>query len=98
MNNDLLKEKILQQGGRIFDYDKSDLDEKHGKAFAICVKADETDALIPLKVYEVVLSKTDYVGVIDENGEKFICPSNFFVFLDLSKKTSQLLKRAVTLT
>ncbi|MDQ3635565.1 MAG: hypothetical protein M3405_13805 [Acidobacteriota bacterium] len=96
MKNDLLKKKILRQGGRVFEYDKSGIDKQ--KAFAICVKADETDALIPLKVYEVVLSKTDYVGVIDENGEKFICPSNCFVFLDLSKKTSQLLKRAVTLT
>ncbi len=95
---DLLRENIFQQGGRVFDYDKSKIDKKIEKAFAICVKADETDALIPLKVYEVVLSKTDYVGVIDENGEKFICPSNCFVFLDLSKKTSQLLKRAVTLT
>ena len=98
MKNELLKEKILEQGGRVIERDTQNVDRKLEKAFAICVKTDEDKALFPIKVYEVTLSKTDYVGVIDENGEKCLYPSDFFVYLDLSIKTSRLLKKAVTLS
>lgn len=98
MNQELLKEKILRQGGRVFERKVQNIENKTEKAFAICVKSDDEKVLFPLKVYEVTLSKTDYVGVIDENGEKSIYPSDFFVYLDLSPKTSRLLRRAVTLS
>lgn len=97
MNNELLKEKILKQGGRVFDREIISGETNYEKTFAICVKADE-NVLIPLKVYEVTLSKTDYVGIISENGEKFIYPSDYFVLLDLSPKASQILKRVTALS
>lgn len=93
MKNEILKEKLLNQGGRVFEREAQNFDKE--TAFAICVKAD--DALLPLKVYEVTLSKTEYVGIVDENGEKAIYPANFFVFLDLTPNVSRLIKKAVEL-
>ena len=95
MKSEILKEKLLKQGGRVFERETQNFDKE--TAFAICVKADEEEALLPLKVYEVTLSKTEYVGVVDENGEKAIYPANFFVFLDLTPNVSRLIKKAVEL-
>lgn len=95
MNNEILREKLQKQGGRVFEREAQHFDKE--TAFAICVKSDEEELLVPLKVYEVTLSKTDYVGVVDENGEKAIYPANFFVFLDLTPNVSRLIKKAVEL-
>ena len=94
MKSEILKEKLLKQGGRVFEREAQKFDKE--TAFAICVKTDE-DALLALKVYEVTLSKTEYVGVVDENGEKTVYPANFFVFLDLTPNVSRLIKKAVEL-
>ncbi len=73
-------------------------ERENKKAFVICIKTDDEKLLIPRKVYEVNVSKTDYVGVIDETGEKAVYPVDFFVFLELSPKASRLLTRAVTVS
>lgn len=93
-----LKEKIIGDGGRAFEYDLQTVNRKSRKAFVICVKTDDEKLLIPRKVYEVSISNTDYVGVIDETGEKCIYPADFFVFLDLSPKASRLVTRAAALS
>lgn len=95
MKSEILREKLLKQGGRVFERETQKFDKE--TAFAICVKSDEEELLMPLKVYEVTLSKTEYVGVVDENGEKAIYPANFFVFLELTPNVSQLIKQAVEL-
>jgi hypothetical protein len=95
MKSEILKEKLQKQGGRVFERETQNFEKE--TAFAICVKSDEEELLVPLKVYEVTLSKTEYVGVIDENGEKAIYPANFFVLLDLTPNVSRLIKEAVEL-
>jgi hypothetical protein len=57
--------------------------------WAICV-TDEDDALIPLKLYEVKVSKTGYVSVIDEEGERLVCPTHWFVPVRLAPEVRQL--------
>ncbi len=94
MKKEILKEKIIETGGRVFEYDLQDGARKSEKAIVICVKTDDEKLLVPRKVYEVNLSKTGYVGVVDENGEKTIYPADFFVFLELSPKASRLVTKA----
>ncbi len=98
MISELLKEKLEKQGGRVFERELSSLKNKVEKTFAICVESDDEESLERLKVYEVMLSKTDYVGVTDERGEKLICPANCFVYLDLPPNISRLLEQTVALS
>jgi len=56
--------------------------------WAICV-TDEDDALIPLKLYEVKVSKTGYVSVTDEEGERVVCPAHWFIPVRLAPKVRQ---------
>ena len=39
------------------------------EGFALCLKSDEPDLLVPMKVYRVKFSSNGYIGVIDEEGE-----------------------------
>jgi hypothetical protein len=50
---------------------------------------DEDDALIPLKLYEVKVSKTGYVSVTDEEGERVVCPAHWFIPVRLAPKVRQ---------
>lgn len=56
--------------------------------WAICVTTDE-DALIPLKLYRIKYSKTEYVSVVDEEGEKLVCPGSSFVPALLAPEVKQ---------
>lgn len=51
--------------------------------FAICLETDDSELLIPFKVYRVQL-RGKYVRVIDELGESAVYPSSFFLPLQLS--------------
>lgn len=86
MKTESLSEKIIESGGRVFEYDLLNFERKNEKAFVICVKTDDEKLLVPRKVYEVNVSKTDYVGVVDETGKKSIYPADFFVFWNYRRK------------
>ncbi len=86
MKTESLREKITKSGGRVFEYNLQNFERKSEKAFVICVRTDDEKLLVPRKVYEVSISKTDYVGVVDETGEKSIYPADFFVFFYLRLK------------
>jgi hypothetical protein len=58
------------------------------REWAICVTSDE-DALIPLKLYRIKYSKTGYVSVVDEEGEKLVCPASWFVPARLGPEVEQ---------
>lgn len=61
--------------------------------WAVCV-VDEDDTLLPLKMYEALLSSDGkYVRVRDEEGEVFVCPSEWFIFLSLPKEVNAVLKK-----
>jgi len=68
------------------------------KGFAICVKNRGAEDLDIRKVYRVLHDKdaaaTGHVRVIDESGEDYLYPANYFVFVALPQKA----KRAWTTT
>jgi hypothetical protein len=70
----------------------------HGRRFAICVENRGAEDLDVRKVYRVLPDKnaaaTGYVRVIDESGEDYLYPADYFVFVELPQKA----KRAWTVT
>ena len=73
---------------------------KHRRVgFAICVKNEDYEASLERrKIYEV-LADTDAEGhqqvrVIDESGEDYLFPAEFFVPVELPKRTEQAVVEA----
>ena len=66
--------------------------------FAICVENRGAEDLDIRKVYRVLPDKeaaaTGYVRVIDESGDDYLYPADYFVFVELPQKA----KRAWTAT
>jgi hypothetical protein len=75
-----------------YEIDVTKLRKDAATGWAICV-TDEDDALIPLKLYEVKFSKTGYVSVIDEEGERVVCPAHWFVPVRLAPEVRQLVAK-----
>ena len=61
--------------------------------FAVCLKTDDTELLVPFKVYRVAL-RGEYVSVIDERGEAAVYPKDFFLPLPLPTETVSALSSA----
>ena len=62
--------------------------QKHSISFAVCVASSEPD-LEQRKVYQVLpdaaAANEHYLRVIDESGEDYLYPANYFVPIDISK-------------
>src|SRR5262245_25626809 len=92
MSNDRferLRQSIIEAGqvmrgeiepSREFTYEveATKLPKDAATGWAICV-TDEGEALIPLKLYEIKFSKTGYVSTTDEEGERVVCPAQWFI-------------------
>ena len=66
--------------------------EPKAVGFALCIKSDEPELLIPSKVYRARFSSNRHVGVTDEAGEAAIYPSDFFVKLDFPSEVEDVLE------
>ena len=57
--------------------------------FVICLRNDDSDDLILGKVYQVlvdeVAARDEYIRVVDESGEDYLYPANFFVSIQLPR-------------
>jgi len=66
--------------------------------FAVCIQSDDTDLLTPRMIYQVLpdesAAKSNYVRVIDNEGEDYLYPAKYFIFLDLPHEIEQALLRA----
>jgi hypothetical protein len=55
--------------------------------FAICIESDDADLLTPRMIYQVLrdesAAKSNYVRVVDNEGEDYLYPAEYFMFLDL---------------
>ena len=55
--------------------------------FAVCIQSDDADLLTPRMIYQVLpdesAAKSNYVRVIDNEGEDYLYPAEYFMFLDL---------------
>ena len=63
--------------------------------FAVCISNQDCDDLELLKVYQVVpdrsAAKDNYIRVIDESGEDYLYPGDYFTFISLSSEEKQTL-------
>ena len=73
---------------------------KHQKPkaqFAICVNTDDPDLLTPRMIYEVLpdesAAKSNYIRVIDNEGEDYLYPADYFVLVDFPHTVEQALLR-----
>lgn len=57
--------------------------------FALCVKTDDAELLIPCKLYRATFSSRGYVGITDEAGEAAVYPSEFFFRLLLPNEVAE---------
>jgi len=65
--------------------------------FAICVNTDDSDLLTPRMIYEILpdesATKSNYLRVIDNEGEDYLYPADYFVLVDLPQAIQQALLR-----
>ena len=65
--------------------------------FAICVNTDDPDLLTPRSVYEVLPDesavKSSYIRVVDNEGEDYLYPKEYFVFVELPQTVQRKLRQ-----
>jgi len=68
---------------------------KPKRHFAICIRTDDPDLLTPRRIYEVLpdqsAARSHYIRVIDNEGEDYLYPAAYFVFVDLPPAVEQAL-------
>lgn len=66
--------------------------------FAICITTDDPDLLTPRRVYKVLpddkAAKSNYMRVIDNEGEDYLYPADYFIFVDFPAPVERALLRA----
>ncbi len=65
--------------------------------FAICIKSDDVDVLTPRMVYEVLpddsAAKSNYIRVVDNEGEDYLYPADYFMFVSFPQAVEKTLSR-----
>lgn len=65
--------------------------------FAICINTDDPDLLTPRMVYEVLpdesAAKSNFIRVIDNDGEDYCYPADFFIFVKFPADVNNTLKK-----
>jgi hypothetical protein len=73
--------------------------EKPAPKFAVCIQSDDADLLTPRMIYQVLpdesAAKSKYVRVVDNEGEDYLYPAEYFMFLDLPLKIERALTHSV---
>ncbi|MDQ2936519.1 MAG: hypothetical protein M3R67_03330 [Acidobacteriota bacterium] len=66
--------------------------------FAVCIRSDDADLLTPRMIYQVLpddsAAKSNYIRVVDNEGEDYLYPAEYFIFLDLPQDIERALLRA----
>jgi hypothetical protein len=66
--------------------------------FAVCINSDDPDLLTPRMLYQVLpdesAARSKYVRVIDNEGEDYLYPAEYFMFVDLPREVERALLRA----
>jgi hypothetical protein len=65
--------------------------------FAICVNTNDPDLLTPRMIYQVLpdesAAKSNYLRVIDNEGEDYLYPAKHFVIVDFPQPVERVLLR-----
>jgi hypothetical protein len=72
---------------------------KPAARFVVCVRNEEYPASLELhKIYEVLPDaegeRLGFIRVIDESGEDYLFPKDYFLDLQVSRQVEQALRRA----
>lgn len=74
--------------------------QKPLRGYAICVQTDDPDLLTPRMIYRVVpdasAARSDYVRIVDNEGEDYLYPAKYFVHVDLPLTVKRALSRTLT--
>jgi len=66
--------------------------------FAICIQSDDADLLTPRMIYQILpdesAAKSNYVRVIDNEGEDYLYPADYFIFFEFPPDVERALLRA----
>jgi hypothetical protein len=66
--------------------------------FAICIHSDDPDLLTPRMIYQVFpderAARSNYIRVIDNEGEDYLYPAEYFLLVDFPPAVERALLRA----
>ncbi|MCA1634532.1 MAG: hypothetical protein LC802_12780 [Acidobacteria bacterium] len=66
--------------------------------FAVCVRSHDLDVLTPRMIYQVLpdesAAKSNYVRVVDNEGEDYLYPADYFMFVELPSEVEKALLKA----
>jgi len=69
------------------------------RQFAICINTDDPDLLTPRMIYQVLpdknAAKSNYIRVIDNEGEDYLYPADYFVLFDFPPAIEHALMQAL---
>lgn len=72
--------------------------KKTTSQFAICINTDDTDLLTLRRIYRILsdesAERSDYIRVIDNEGEDYLYPSEYFIFVDFPPTIKRALLQA----
>ena len=73
--------------------------DKFISKFAICISAEEDSLLTPRRIYQVLADekadRSDYVRIIDDEGEDYLYPKKNFIFMPFPKEVEKALLQSV---
>jgi hypothetical protein len=73
--------------------------KQHKRQFVICVRNDGAEDVEIRKVYQVLpdehAAKDKHIRVIDESGDNYLYPAEFFIPLTLSREMERALSAAL---
>ena len=62
---------------------------------AVCIQSDDPDLLTPRMIYQILpdasAAQSDYVRVIDNEGEDYLYPAKYFIFVELPNEVQRAL-------
>jgi len=71
---------------------------KAATKFAVCIQSDDADLLTPRMIYQILpdesAAQSNYVRVVDNEGEDYLYPAKYFMFLELPQEIERALSRA----
>ncbi len=67
--------------------------------FAICILAGKDSLLTPRKIFQVLPDEkaehSEYIRIIDDEGEDYLYPKKYFVFVPFSQEIEKVLLQTV---
>lgn len=65
---------------------------------AICIKYDDPDLLTPRRIYQILpdesATKSNYLRVVDNEGEDYLYPADYFTFVEFPRAVEHALLQA----